>query len=1306
MSPAAEPTTEVINDDSDAPEAEAAAAFDALFACRRPWLIGVRHHSPALAAAMPALLDVADPAIVAVELPTELEPWTAYLADPDAVAPLAISSATRLGDRLSFHPFADFSPELVAMRWAQRNGRRIAAIDLPVALRTPGALAGLDSSRRDTSDQAHPILTSLLAQADVDDLEELWDRMVEVHAVGASPEAVRRSGLGYGWAMRVDAATGGGVDPIDLVRERWMRLRLGELMAETTPTSEDTGGVAAIVGSFHAAALLENPLHWLDPGVELPRPESIDVPEPGQADPEGSVVTAMIPYNFEMLDSRSGYPAGIRDPMWQQRVVEAAGSTDAVEAAVSELSVAMTKALRSQDHTAGVPDSREAARVALDLARLRNLPAPGRRELVESLTLALAQGEPLGRGRAVARAAQRVLVGRYNGRRPAGAPRSGLSLAVEEELKDLGLPHEGAEKLADEKRLDPLRSARDRRRHLLLHRLRIAGVTYGSQIDGVGTGGVSTITQRWQLSWGPTAAATLEMAGLLGTTPTAAATGALRLRERQLREGDDWTPAQQLRALRQAIDAGLRGLATDYLAAAATEVLPRASMAELIQLHALSRIAAAGLSPGLVDDDGEADPIEVALAPDEILQFAVAQIEGLAGSEDLADAKAIIDLAHLHHNDLAGASSLRLASALRSFELNGHPLMAGAALAARIALEEVDPDDDLETPSVNDSVDIGSGEIGSGEIDNGEDGHVVEGDVSDHPDSTEDQAAGPTTELVDRISSWFDHANDDTAARLQGLLAAGEGPLANRSEVLLALTDRVRSWDDSDFIARLPALRHGFEGLPTAGRSRLVETIFRLLPAADNPDAANGGALALEHSPETLQGYAEADLTGRAAVVELLGQIPGAADAPANASTDDQASASKPPTTDGATAEADLAEQADPEPQRAAPAEPSQISIVDRWRLLLGRQGERMAPQAQRFGIALDNLYGRGHGEGSGPSALGRGEGRRGGSEEASPTARHWPDTLEELFGTKVREEVLGRAAARGRVDALLSLDPESVTPSVDLLQSILSLKGAMPEARLSHMRALVARIVEALTKELAVKIRPALTGLSTPRPTRRPTGSLDLRRTVNANLATVRADEDGNPTIVAEELIFRSKGQRSLDWHLTICVDVSGSMEASTIYAAITAAILAGVPALSVRFLTFSTEVIDMTDVVDDPLALLMEVSIGGGTDISKCVRFARGQLQVPSRSIVVVLSDFHEGGSTGRLVAEVRSLIDTGATVLGLAALNDRGAPDYHAATAQALVAAGMPVAALSPLELASWVGDVVRNNGSHASNAGSHR
>ena len=57
------------------------------------------------------------------------------------------------------------------------------------------------------------------------------------------------------------------------------------------------------------------------------------------------------------------------------------------------------------------------------------------------------------------------------------------------------------------------------------------------------------------------------------------------------------------------------------------------------------------------------------------------------------------------------------------------------------------------------------------------------------------------------------------------------------------------------------------------------------------------------------------------------------------------------------------------------------------------------------------------------------------------------------------------------------------------------------------------------------------------------------------------------------------------------------------------------------------------------------------------------------------------------------MRELVAAGVTVLGCASLDDTGKARYSASVAGALVDAGMPVAALSPQELARWVGEKVR-------------
>lgn len=107
--------------------------------------------------------------------------------------------------------------------------------------------------------------------------------------------------------------------------------------------------------------------------------------------------------------------------------------------------------------------------------------------------------------------------------------------------------------------------------------------------------------------------------------------------------------------------------------------------------------------------------------------------------------------------------------------------------------------------------------------------------------------------------------------------------------------------------------------------------------------------------------------------------------------------------------------------------------------------------------------------------------------------------------------------------------------------------------------------------------------------------------------------------------------------------------MEASTIWSALTASVLAGAATLSTHFLAFSTEVVDLTGHVHDPLSLLLEVNVGGRTHIAAGLRHARSLITVPTRTLVVVTSDFEEGPPLGGLLAEVRALVTPAATSWG---------------------------------------------------------
>ncbi|MFF3525634.1 DUF5682 family protein [Streptomyces rubiginosohelvolus] len=1264
--------------------AEAAVAALAEAGPGAPFLIGVRHHAPSLAAALPALLDAADPDVLLVELPAEFQPWLGWLAHEETQAPVALAAvpaAGPAGERgPAFYPFADFSPELVALRWAARNGVPAVACDLPLADRAwaegrdgaPAPVPGAASAP--VPGEGHGLSVALRSRLTGREGDDLWDRLVEAQAPGSTPEALRRAALLTGWALRYEAEARGGVHGTDLVREACMRGHVAEALANGRRP-------AVVVGAFHTPALSRSAAGadgTACPAVaaaeEAGSPGPPSVPEPsagGHADGvagAAACTVSLIPYTYPLLDSRSGYPAGIRDPEWQHTVLEAAGDPAVVHEALVRTAVRLCAALREQGHPYGPADGREIVRVAGDLARLRDLPAPGRGELLEAVQTVLGRGETYGTGRAVAQALERVLVGARTGRPAPAAPRSGLSPAVEAETAALALPgpQDAHEKAPRDLRLDPARSALDRRRELLLRRLTVCGIPYAQEQEVTGAAGAEGLTTRWRVRWTPATAAMLTAAGARGVTPAQAAEGVLRQRHAAERAEGGPTAAQVVRGLAEAAACGLPAPADERLTELAAVLPESGTLPELLAgLDLLDRIDA-GQLPGLTEPDGpaaapdDADTTRAARtahAAELLTAAAVRQVEGLTGSEKPEDARALLELAQ--RADRLGG--IRLTDALARLAADGAPLIAAAAGAVRVLT-----------------------------------GHE------------EAEAFG------ERVASWVDGAVDSTSratltARLSGVLTVAGPLLTVGVGALDPLLDRVVELDDTAFLARLPALRGGFDTLSPAARDRLLGTVEeRLGERVDDLDADDPAELARRTAADLA---ARELLTGLGLPVPPSphdGRVPPPSDhsaaAPATPPPTDDTPAGAPrtealrataPSTEAPPAEASST-AATPATAPSTEAGPAQapartLAPADRWRLVLGRSSDRLPSGAARLATALDELYGAGHGEGSRGGLPGRdGPGAGGGREPSFPGVREWSEELAALFGPGVREEVLAAAAVTGRQDVLAELDPAAATPSVELLRTILQYAGGLPEARLAALRPLVRHLVEELTRQLATRLRPALTGAMTARPTRRPGGRLDLPRTLHANLATARRTADGTIQVIPEKPVFRSRARRSADWRLILVTDVSGSMEASTIWSALTASVLAGVPTLSTHFLAFSTEVVDLTGHVRDPLSLLLEVSVGGGTHIAAGLRHARGLIEVPSRTLVVVISDFEEGGPLAGLLAEVRALVNTGCHVLGCASLDDAGRSRYSTGVAGQLVAAGMPVAALSPLELARWIGE----------------
>jgi Mg-chelatase subunit ChlD len=139
-------------------------------------------------------------------------------------------------------------------------------------------------------------------------------------------------------------------------------------------------------------------------------------------------------------------------------------------------------------------------------------------------------------------------------------------------------------------------------------------------------------------------------------------------------------------------------------------------------------------------------------------------------------------------------------------------------------------------------------------------------------------------------------------------------------------------------------------------------------------------------------------------------------------------------------------------------------------------------------------------------------------------------------------------------------------------------------------------------------------------------------------------------------------------------------------------AGILSGLPLIDVKVVVFDTSVVDLSDRVDDPVEILMSVQLGGGTNIGQAMRYCEQLMEDPHRTIMVLVSDFCEGAAPNQMLASCQRFRESGAKLLGLAALDENANPSYDARMAEMLASFGMDIAAQTPKHFAEWLAKTI--------------
>jgi hypothetical protein len=472
---------------------------------------GIRHHGPGSCKRLLAALERLQPQKVLIEGPADCAELLPLLASKEMRPPVALLAyAAERPECAIYYPFADYSPEYQACRWALQAGRELHYLDLPVNIQLAQMLARIttedteadeDEAHRDDKQAQPPAeppqdddlvrdpIGALARTAGYEDGESWWNDLIEQNndddeliftAVDSVMDTLRGA-----VAEREDDHR----YQRDLAREAYMRLEIGKQVKDVE------GPVAVICGAWHIPALKQKVTIKDDRARLKSLPARLG---------NSKVKATWVPWTSPRFAEQSGYGAGVRAPMWYQHLWQERNNPNKLEHWFGQVAAV----LREQGHGVSTASVIEAVRLSHGLAAVRERPSVGFEEVREAVISCLCFGEAL----LWQQLEQQLLLGDQVGEVPSDAPLVPLLEDLQSQQKRLRLKPEA---LPKELSLD-LRSDSGSGRSILLHRLNLLDIPWGTLSDAGGSRG--TFRERWMLCWKPEFAVTLVENLIYGST--------------------------------------------------------------------------------------------------------------------------------------------------------------------------------------------------------------------------------------------------------------------------------------------------------------------------------------------------------------------------------------------------------------------------------------------------------------------------------------------------------------------------------------------------------------------------------------------------------------------------------------------------------------------------------------------------------------------------------------------------------------------------------------------------------------------
>lgn len=497
-------------------------------------ILGIRHHGSGSARHLLQALAQLQPDCVLIEGPPDADPVIAQAKHPDMQTPIALLVYNAaLPQQATFYPFAEFSPEWVALQYALAQQIKVRFMDLPLAWQYAQSQKNESDNNASTEQEQPTASEQTSSEKDKTTIEEIHNEQTaqesetktllaisnKIAELPLSPLDHLAKIAGYDntdlwWEHHFEQS------PIDLPhayeahfkavdtamyalretfndethndlhnqqREAYMRRIVREAVNEQYQT------IVVICGAWHAPALqqyADAPCEKADNALlkKMPKPCHTHA--------------TWLPWTYSRLSLKSGYGAGIASPGWFEHLWRNPNDRYGHHwlSRVAQL-------MRSKKMDVSTAHVIEAARLAEALAAMRQLSRPSLLEMNEAVQSVIGNGDAL----LLQLIDKELIVSEKMGKVPDNLPKPPIQLDFEQKIKSLRLTLSEMEK---ELVLD-LRNETDLWRSRLLFSLQILNIPWAKMAYSRSKG---TFKEVWLLRWNPELIIRLIEMGLWGNT--------------------------------------------------------------------------------------------------------------------------------------------------------------------------------------------------------------------------------------------------------------------------------------------------------------------------------------------------------------------------------------------------------------------------------------------------------------------------------------------------------------------------------------------------------------------------------------------------------------------------------------------------------------------------------------------------------------------------------------------------------------------------------------------------------------------